>query len=577
MTGWYNPPHLASIAIRVAISTVFGEFSDRRDAMAASRPIDPEKFDPAFDYSAGDAKQDLWFDYAADLGDGWDATYAIARLLSVRYLQLAVDKRLPLGRFLIFGGDAVYPTASRDDYSEKLAEPFDVASANAGWVAGEKPHLFAIPGNHDWYDGLLAFLGLFCARRLPGRWNVQRKGRDVGGRETRQVRSYFALKLPQNWWLWGVDAQFEGYVDQPQIDFFTHVAKEWMPKNARLIVCTGLPSWAYVDEKAPEQAFRNFSYLERLAALTGRGHQLRVVISGDSHHYSRYVEGERQYITCGGGGAFLHPTHQLKDRRFLWMYPPPDVQGPVKAGKYERQFTIARDSSNGAESIYPPRDTSRRLAWRNLAFAFLNWQYAATLAVICAILAWLLHANAAARGQTLLAVLGPGVSLMDSLSAYLGLALLSPWPFILAALATAGYIYFARFGPGWPRVLAGILHATVQGVAVMVLSCLVARLPFGTSDAVLIVTIGVVGGLSSATLLGVYLLFCLNVLGKHWNEAFSSLRIRHYKCFLRCRIDASGRLTIFPIGLNKVPLDRSDPPHNPPLKPHAIEQEICLA
>jgi hypothetical protein len=76
--------------------------------------------------------------------------------------------------------------------------------------------------------------------------------------------------------------------------------------------------------------------------------------------------------------------------------------------------------------------------------------------------------------------------------------------------------------------------------------------------------------------MGIYLLACLNLAGRHWNEAFSALRIRHYKNFLRMRIDASGRLTIYPIGLSDVPRDKSVPPHNPPLSPELIESPIMI-
>ena len=37
------------------------------------------------------------------------------------------------------------------------------------------------------------------------------------------------------------------------------------------------------------------------------------------------------------------------------------------------------------------------------------------------------------------------------------------------------------------------------------------------------------------------------------NEAFSSLRIEDWKHFLRLHIDDGGRLTIFPIGIRRVP------------------------
>src|SRR4029078_6369882 len=54
-------------------------------------------------------------------------------------------------------------------------------------------------------------------------------------------------------------------------------------------------------------------------------------------------------------------------------------------------------------------------------------------------------------------------------------------------------------------------------------------------------------------LLGLYLLISLNVFGRHMNEAFSSLRIEDWKHFLRLHIDETGRLTIFPIGIRRVP------------------------
>ena len=39
----------------------------------------------------------------------------------------------------------------------------------------------------------------------------------------------------------------------------------------------------------------------------------------------------------------------------------------------------------------------------------------------------------------------------------------------------------------------------------------------------------------------------------HANEAFSSLRIEDYKNFLRLHIAKDGSLTIFPIGIERVP------------------------
>ncbi len=53
--------------------------------------------------------------------------------------------------------------------------------------------------------------------------------------------------------------------------------------------------------------------------------------------------------------------------------------------------------------------------------------------------------------------------------------------------------------------------------------------------------------------MGVYLLVALNVFGFHHNEAFSSLAIEDWKNFLRMRIGPDGALTIYPVGIERVP------------------------
>src|SRR5262249_46327327 len=203
---------------------------------------------------------------------------------------------LPRGRLLIMGGDQVYPTASREEYENRLLYPFDEAWRPGGktgeprWEDGQRPDLYVVPGNHDWYDGLNAFFHLFCRRTIKPEGSVgeNRAGRLIGGRQTWQTRSYFALKLPHGWWLWGTDSQLEGYIDQPQIDYFQFVAEKWMQNGDKLILCVGTPDWEYVEPKSPTKSFAAFSYLERLAgAVEAKTIRLGLVLTGDSHHYAR--------------------------------------------------------------------------------------------------------------------------------------------------------------------------------------------------------------------------------------------------------------------------------------------------
>src|SRR5690606_24602207 len=142
------------------------------------------------DHSQGD---ELWLDYVADLGDGFDATYSVAYLLAQS--ELEVDgERLPRGDVLVMGGDQVYPTASGQAYEDRCKGPYRAALPHPP-DDGRVPTLFALPGNHDWYDGLTAFLRLF-ARRGGGR---------IGGWLTCPARSYLALQLPPRWWLPALD------------------------------------------------------------------------------------------------------------------------------------------------------------------------------------------------------------------------------------------------------------------------------------------------------------------------------------------------------------------------------------
>src|SRR5688572_1775706 len=70
MTNWYSPRILVATALRVAVSTVFGQFADRREGIAAANAIEPQPFDDSLAYEAGAGT--FWFDYLADTGDGWN-------------------------------------------------------------------------------------------------------------------------------------------------------------------------------------------------------------------------------------------------------------------------------------------------------------------------------------------------------------------------------------------------------------------------------------------------------------------------------------------------------------------------
>lgn len=625
MAAWYNPVLLLQTGIRVAISTVFGQFADKREAIAAANAVEPQPIDPSFDYSSKSEDGAFWVDFLADTGDGWDSTFAMAQLLTESRLSpTGATEPLPRGQVLVLGGDQVYPTASREAYDDRFLGPFDEAYESAPADAKEAmPDLYAIPGNHDWYDGLNAFFGIFCRRRIaaPGTFGVNRPGRRVAGRATNQTRSYFAIELPGNWWIWGTDSQLEGYIDQPQIDYFQYIASTWMKPGSNLILCVGQPNWAYVDPGDPAKQFETFSYLERLAGIARepltdedrearvdpeskplKGHKLRLVLTGDSHHYSRFTESARageepiHYITCGGGGAFLHPTHQLTDKEFAWEYPPPGDPRPRNAkNPYPRAFRIAQKAGGGTgKALYPDAATSRDLTKGNLAFAFDN--FGMTLVFFGAYLLynWLLNANARIDGyESLVHALNAGAWWQAPLR-YIWMSFVTPWPILLVFAALGGYYYFADSPyDTLQRIKIGILHHAIWQIAaaILITSALIAGLGALFVDgsevlnagerlllALLLAGASFAAALAAATIFGLYLWRQLNRHGRHWNEAFSSLAIADYKCFLKMKLERRSTsdvwdLKVYAVGLESVSAGGGTPDT---LEPHIIEGPIAI-
>ena len=74
---------------------------------------------------------------------------------------------------------------------------------------------------------------------------------------------------------------------------------------------TPSPTWVKAADK-PE-AYDAVDYFIR-TILAPTGAHVRLLVSGDLHHYARYSGADRELITCGGGGAYLLATHTLPER-----------------------------------------------------------------------------------------------------------------------------------------------------------------------------------------------------------------------------------------------------------------------
>ena len=237
MVRWFKPSLLLDTARQAVASALFGQYADRRLIQAAlGGPLD-DKGLQACDISkeVQDADGSVWVDFVADLGDGFDSTYAIAYLLAQREIAGGRPAARP------GPGDGRRPGLS-DRHARGIQAPVSRPLCHglpqfAKGPGAEHPWLFLIPGNHDWYDGLVLFLALFCRGRATA----------VGNWRATQNRSYFARRLTDRWWVWGIDIQLSEDIDAPQADYFAKVAQSMRPDD-NVIICTGVPCWLHIDE-----------------------------------------------------------------------------------------------------------------------------------------------------------------------------------------------------------------------------------------------------------------------------------------------------------------------------------------
>ena len=286
---WLAPLLLISTGLRTLLAVLFGAYLDKRELQNALPAV------RSTSTSAPDGE--LWLDYVADLGDGFNATYSVAYLLAQPAPRGRRAGGCPAAQVLVMGGDQVYPTASGEAYEDRFKGPYQAALPEPP-ADGPAPTLYAVPGNHDWYDGLTAFLRLFAAPRDG----------TIGGWRTRQSRSYFALQLPADWWLFGAGRAVRRVPRRPAAGATSsEVATAARPRRPGHHRGAGAGLGA-----RPSTARRRTTAIDYFmrTVIAPTGAQVRLLLSGDLHHYARYA----------GAGP---PADHLRWRRRL---PLPDAQ-----------------------------------------------------------------------------------------------------------------------------------------------------------------------------------------------------------------------------------------------------------
>lgn len=315
----------------------------------------------------GKSDEEFWFDYIADSGDGQRAVYSIAYLCmsdlavksnpqigdSVEFLPqpdaAGLDEAgkmlLPRGEFLFVGGDTSYHISDYGNLAVRFQNPFcwaarDLFDSNAESVKTSRPRLLlGIPGNHDYYDALDGFNRQF-RRPVTGDKLAGSSRRPLLALPTfvrGQEASYLAVRLPFDWWFWGMDTE-EGEIDYRQEEFFKNIQQQHRPK--RLIVATPEPTTVFGkyarEDESQSKTFAALGlerpFLKRPEPI-GAG-KCRLDLSGDVHHYARHwgtrkgTDQSSNYasVMSGGGGAFFHPSHTtIKEVQPEVVYPEPSV------------------------------------------------------------------------------------------------------------------------------------------------------------------------------------------------------------------------------------------------------------
>jgi hypothetical protein len=284
--------------------------------------VEPEGVADAADFS---------FLVLGDTGEGGGAQQ------SLRDQYLFLGQR-PDVKFLVISSDVIYPEGALPDYEPKFYLPFK----------GFTKPIYAIPGNHDWYDALEGFAANFLepdAARVSMRARIQADNRLTTTTE-RRIENYLAeaarlrheFGVSTGWQrgpffeieakrfvLIAVDTGVLKTVDSRQWLWFQGALERARGKCIMVLLghplyagghYQGGPEGAAAGEWEPSPAsdlgggdkIQAFGAVHQLL----RQHQVSVVMAGDTHYFEHYVEkypaGKEPrtmlHFVNGGGGAY---------------------------------------------------------------------------------------------------------------------------------------------------------------------------------------------------------------------------------------------------------------------------------
>jgi hypothetical protein len=254
---------------------------------------------------AGAPDGSISFLLMGDTGEGDASQFAVVPPL---------ETQAPGSAFLFICSDVIYPAGGIDEYLYNFFKPYRRYDGP----------IYAIPGNHDWYDDCTGFMYWFCgvaaAPRKPGGllrsllWRRPPAGHPDLIKQCRELRPapeqpgpYLVIDAgPLR--LVGIDTGITNSIDADQGRWLHRVSQGPRPK----ILLTGKP--LYVDGERRPGRIEKGGALDEI--ITAPEHNYIAAIGGDIHNYQRYPvqlpDGRTMpYLVSGGGGAFMHETHTI--------------------------------------------------------------------------------------------------------------------------------------------------------------------------------------------------------------------------------------------------------------------------
>lgn len=295
--------------------------------------VDPRAVTVPTESAASNPAETTFF-LIGDTGEQDASQYVVSPALSAATRTYDPD-------FVMIMSDVIYPSGDINDYTDGLYRPYRSDDPSFHVSAP----LLALPGNHDWYDGLAGFMYHFVGSDKPPdevyapaqdqKSAVSQLSRILWRRpsdpsdETRNRRAtarpsgaleqpgpFYAVRTP-DLTLVCIDTGIDGTLDERQGAWLRVVSKQTGPKllvtGKPLVVNEEVQQCPIVPDK-PVTGVANLGTVWDIVQDPAHGYV--ATVGGDVHNFQLYEDphdtgGPVAHIVAGCGGAFMHATHTV--------------------------------------------------------------------------------------------------------------------------------------------------------------------------------------------------------------------------------------------------------------------------